>query len=279
MDAGNYTLSLQLEDAAGSALSDAVDFGEFSLERAVPTLSPPTHAAEATMGDAATLNGYDVSVRHGPTRTTQNGLIALNAGAYLDYTLYWQGYSPVVENYHAFVHLVDHNGQPIAQEDHLPGPLFQPPRLWNEAHRQPDVYLLRIPEDTVGGLYQPLVGMYEYDTQDRLPIFVPGEDAPRDDARLAPVKIVQTAPPAPAHKATAHFGELATLIGYDLIVPDDGSSRRRQFRTHASFPGEFDHAGRLHPLCAGPQPGPGHGCAVRQPAPGRRQPDVVVARR
>ena len=222
MDAGNYTLSLQLEDGSGNALSDAVDFGEFSLERAVPTLSPPTYAADATMGDAATLDGYDVSVRHGPTRTTQDGLIALNAGAYLDYTLYWQGFSPVAENYHAFVHLVDHNGQPIAQEDHLPGPLFQPPRLWNESHHQPDVYLLRIPDETVGGLYQPLVGMYEYDTQDRLPIFVPGEDAARDDARLAPVKIVQTAPPRPGHKATAHFGDLATLIGYDLTVPDEG---------------------------------------------------------
>ncbi len=120
------------------------------------------------------------------------------------------------------MHLTDQTGQPIAQEDHLPGPLFQPPRLWNQVSRRPDVYLLRIPDDTPGGLYQPLVGMYDYDTLDRLPVFVPGEDLPRDDARLAPVKIVQPQPPAPAQKSTADFGDLATLIGYDLVLPETG---------------------------------------------------------
>ncbi len=38
---------------------------------------------------------------------------------------------------------------------------------------------------------------------------------------MAPIKIVQPQPPSPVEKADADFGELATLIGYDLIVPDD----------------------------------------------------------
>ena len=222
MGAGTYQIALQLEDSVGGALSEKTALGAFSLASAIPASVPPANMAEATMGDAAILHGYDVDVRHGTARSTQNDLLALDAGDYLEYTLDWSGLDPVERNYHAFVHLTDPTGQPIAQEDHLPGPLFQPPRLWNQVSRRPDVYLLRIPDDTPGGLYQPLVGMYDYDTLDRLPVSVPGEDLPRDDARLAPVKIVQPQPPAPAQKSTAEFGDLATLIGYDLVLPETG---------------------------------------------------------
>ena len=225
MNAGSYQITLQLEDSTGVVLSGQATLGEFSLASTIPASAPPTNlmeanVAEATMGDAAILHGYDVDVRHGTARSTQNDLLALEAGDYLEYTLTWSGYDPVDRNYHAFVHLTDQTGQPIAQEDHLPGPLFQPPRLWNQVNRRPDVYLLRIPDDTPGGLYQPLVGMYDYDTLDRLPVSVPGEEMPRDDARLAAVKIVQPQPPTPAKKVTADFGDLTTLIGYDLVLPE-----------------------------------------------------------
>jgi hypothetical protein len=222
MDAGTYQVTLQLEDSAGGLLSERAALGEFSLASAIMASAPPANVTEATMGDVAILHGYDVDVRRGPARSTQNGLLALEAGDYLEYTLAWSGYDPVDRNYHAFVHLTDSAGRPIAQEDHLPGPLFQPPRLWNRAHRRPDVYLLRIPDDVAGGLYQPLVGMYDYDTLDRLPVYIPGEDVPRDDARLAPVKIVQPQPSSPTEKASAGFGDLATLIGYDLVLPETG---------------------------------------------------------
>ena len=56
---------------------------------------------------------------------------------------------------------------------------------------------------------------------------------------------MQTAPPTADQKATAHFGELATLIGYDLIVPDeglragDGFELTLHFRADSTTPIDF----------------------------------------
>lgn len=146
----------------------------------------------------------------------------VHSGDYLETILYWRATGMVAENYHGFVHLLDHNGQPLAQQDQLPGPFFRPPRLWDESRLQEDVYLLRLPATTPGGLYWPTVGLYEFESLKRLPVYLEGQEEPGDHVRLPALKVVNRQKPRPQHPLDIHFGDVATLAGYDLALPDAG---------------------------------------------------------
>lgn len=128
----------------------------------------------------------------------------------------------MAKNYHGFVHLTDLAGRPLVQEDQSPGPFFRPPLLWDRYYAEPDLYLLRIPTDAPSGLYWPEVGMYDFATQDRLPVRTAGQPTPDDHVRLPPVKIVNHQTHAPTHAVSARFGAMATLLGYDIATPATG---------------------------------------------------------
>jgi hypothetical protein len=109
-------------------------------------------------------------------------------------------------------------GRAIAQEDHVPGPMFHPPALWDQYYLQPDTYLLRIPKDASSGLYWPSVRIYDSDTQELLPVHDQDGKDRGDNYRLPPVKIVRPFSSTPAHKVVAQIGATATLLGYDLAL-------------------------------------------------------------
>jgi hypothetical protein len=94
--------------------------------------------------------------------------------------------------------------------------------LWSRNHLAPDVYLLRIPHAALSALYWPDVGLYDFDSLDRLPVVREGQASEEMRHRLPPVKIVNTALPAGIHDVEFGFAEFAALAGYS-ITPASGA--------------------------------------------------------
>jgi hypothetical protein len=224
LPAGDYRLAVALVDAdddAGATAALPTVIGGFTLP-ASPVDPLPTQPATARFADAIQLTGYDFE---GTTTDGDALLPHIAAGDYLWVTLHWATTQALPENYHAFVHLVDGNGQPIAQEDHIPGPLFAPPAGWTPGRRYADAYLLRIPPDAPGGVYWPTVGMYTFADQERLPAYADAASqqagAQRRCRAAAPLKVVGTARrPAPQEPLQARVGDVFEVLGYDIAAPD-----------------------------------------------------------
>ena len=75
-------------------------------------------------------------------------------------------------DYKVFVHLRDRTGRSVAQADHIPSEALValPTSTWREGETVPNVSYLRVPADTPPGEYQLLVGLYNPDTLERLPV-------------------------------------------------------------------------------------------------------------
>lgn len=223
LPAGDYRLAVALvtDDATGAttAASPTV-IGGFTLP-ASPVDPLPAQPATARFADAIRLTGYDFE---GATTDDDAPLPRIAAGDSLWVTLHWATTQALPENYHAFVHLVDGNGRPLAQEDHIPGPLFAPPASWTPGRSYADAYLLRIPADAPGGVYWPMVGMYAYGNQERLPAYPDAAsqqaDSHADAVRLPPIKVIGASrQPSPQQPLQARVGSVFEVLGYDISVP------------------------------------------------------------
>jgi 4-amino-4-deoxy-L-arabinose transferase-like glycosyltransferase len=96
---------------------------------------------------------------------------ALLRGAPAQLTLFWKPLQSM-DDYKVFVHLRDRTGRTVAQADHIPSEALValPTSTWREGEIVPDVSYLQVPADTPPGEYQLLVGMYNPDTLERLPV-------------------------------------------------------------------------------------------------------------
>ncbi len=97
---------------------------------------------------------------------------ALLRGAPAQLTLFWKLLQPMDVDYKVFVHLRDRTGRTVAQADHIPSEALValPTSTWREGETVPDVSYLQVPADTPPGEYQLLVGLYNPDTLERLPV-------------------------------------------------------------------------------------------------------------
>ncbi len=218
---GTYTLAaaVHARDAAEPLASARI--GQVTLGSLQAPIFQPAAWTEARFGADIRLRGYRYLGRGVDESRAEQEPLTVRAGDYVRLALYWQATSPPATNYHAFVHLVDIAGQPLVQEDQLPGPLFQLPRLWDAYTLWPDVYLLRIPDDAESGLYWPAVGMYDFADLQRLPVYSGTESEPRDDLRLPPLKVLGTGRARPSERLDYRLGEFARLTGYDLEPSSD----------------------------------------------------------
>jgi hypothetical protein len=108
----------------------------------------PAYPMDARLADAVALAGYDLSP-HSP-----------QAGETLQVSLYWEALHPLEADYHTYVHLVDAEGNKVAQSDRQPGGVFYPTTLWQPSERLRDNHVLTVPADTPPGVYRLLAGMY-----------------------------------------------------------------------------------------------------------------------
>jgi hypothetical protein len=108
----------------------------------------PEYPTDLALDDSVLLIGYDLE----PDPPSQ--------GAELRVALYWEVAEGLGEDYHSYVHLVDEEGNIIAQSDHQPGGVYYPSTLWEPDELILDEHNVTIPADSAGRTFQLLSGMY-----------------------------------------------------------------------------------------------------------------------
>lgn len=192
LPAGRYHFELSASDGM------PVSFGEVQITHTQEAVSPAEipHPMTARLGESVRLVGYGLYRDRGIF-----GQQALSPGAvvrpgerlFLD--LYWRADGPVGANYVVFTHLVGatHNpatGNPVwAQDDHEPLRGGCPTSLWLPGRLLRDRYELALPADAPAGEYLLEVGMYRWDTGERLPVSGDGADSESRRILLGTVRV------------------------------------------------------------------------------------------
>jgi hypothetical protein len=82
-------------------------------------------------------------------------------GESIELTLFWQSGGPASRPYTVFNHLIDKNGQLIAQQDNWPVSGSWPPTCWQAGDVIIDQYILTFPADSPTGRYRLFIGLYD----------------------------------------------------------------------------------------------------------------------
>ena len=133
---------------------------------AVPTESAGVMqtAVNVPFGNDITLEGYTLA----PERPF--------AGDVMQLTLFWKTAVSLDTRYKVFVHLLDSDGNLIAQRDSEPGGNLMPTDGWHAGEQIVDNHGLLIPADAPAGTYTIMMGLYEVGGENgRLPIQFEGE--------------------------------------------------------------------------------------------------------
>jgi hypothetical protein len=118
-------------------------------------------------GPAIQLVGYDAL----PPR--------LAPGEELRLALYWQASAKPEQDYSIFVHILDAEGKWVAQQDNMPQNDTFPTTRWSVGPLIDDARLISLPSDLPPGQYQVALGMYLWQTGERLPVYLAdGSQAP-----------------------------------------------------------------------------------------------------
>ena len=112
----------------------------------------------ANFGNQIDLLGFEVADR-------------LSPGAEFDVTLYWEAQRPPEDYYVVFAHLLDADGQLVASHDGPPLDGRYPTMAWLPGDVVPDVHRLVLDPDTPAGMYDLRVGMYQWPSLERLPVW------------------------------------------------------------------------------------------------------------
>ena len=109
---------------------------------------PPPWSLGLTLADTVQLLGTDLRS-------------PLEPGGVLEVALHWQPLRPMDGDYSSFVHLLDAQGQKVAQSDHLPGGVYYPTSLWQPGETLLDVHRLELPAALGPAPHTLLVGFYQ----------------------------------------------------------------------------------------------------------------------
>jgi hypothetical protein len=141
-----------------------VTLGAVRVEDRIHVYAPPDNIipTDAFLGKVAQLEGY-----------TLNAWV-IHAGDCLTLTLYWRAGVEVDTPYEVFVHLVDGQGQLVAQHDSPPANGTLPTSLWVSGEMIIDDHTVCLPPDLEVGPYTLQVGIYNPATGGRLPVSTAG---------------------------------------------------------------------------------------------------------
>ncbi|HEX2908099.1 MAG TPA: hypothetical protein VHO69_14610, partial [Phototrophicaceae bacterium] len=140
----------------------------------------PDVETEIYFGDAIRLLGYDRSAE------------VLKPGETLTLRCYWNATQTPPDNYSLFIHLVPQLGAaPLAQTDGSPAVPERPTLFWNDPSEtlMSPAFQLTLPTDLPSGEYQVIVGLYNYETNQRLPVRSPDGRAFGDAYPLLTVRV------------------------------------------------------------------------------------------
>lgn len=178
LPAGRYRLELVVYELATLLpVGDPIAFDWLSIgELPEPTAHWPALTAPTTWANGLQLAGL------APLPAQ------LMPGDTLELTVAWTSDQPILGDYVVFVHLVNEQGQLIAQRDQEPENGFYPTSAWTAGEQVVDVYTLTLAPDTPPGTYRVLVGWYDRATGERLRTKT-GEDM----SLLATLEVIESA--------------------------------------------------------------------------------------
>ncbi len=171
-----------------------------SLNEVADNLTP----IEADFGDTMRLVGYKV------------GETAVSPGDMVWVTLAWEVLQPMNRDWSVFVHLNDPVlDRPITQRDMFPGQGLLATRLLQPGQHIVNRYLLQIPPTAIApAALELVVGLYDYQTQERLPLV----DHPQSPSALQLAQLSLTAVPGQyPNPVSINFEDEIELVGYGLI--------------------------------------------------------------
>ena len=172
---GDYALSWGLLDPESEQpVGQRLALGDLTVLPIVRTFEAPalSNAVDATFGDALTLVGYDLS--------QANGEILV--------TVYWRAQRRMDRSYKIFAHLLDANGQRVAQHDAVPRQWAYPTTQWDAGEIVADLVTLKLEDANAPRPYEIRLGVYDEQNGERLAAVVAdGVHAPEDALRLATV--------------------------------------------------------------------------------------------
>jgi hypothetical protein len=142
---------------------------------------------------------------------------SLQPGDSLTATLHWQARDMVARPYTTFVHLIDPDGEKVAQADAPPFNGLHPTDHWLPGERLRDSRQLTLPTDAQLGRYQLVVGWYDPVSLERVPL-VDGEDS----LVLAYIPLGQPNADAPGTQIGANLDAQVELLGFDVWRETDG---------------------------------------------------------
>jgi hypothetical protein len=98
-------------------------------------------------------------------------------GEIIRLTLHWKTSEEIETGYKVFLHLLDREGEIVAQRDSEPVGGLRPTSGWGIGEEIWDNYGIILPKELPSGEYQLVVGMYDPTSGERLPIY--GKDGER----------------------------------------------------------------------------------------------------
>jgi hypothetical protein len=154
---GEHFLIVGIVDPKSGARIGAKRIGSIAVKgRARYFGAPsPSNKLDARLGDVARLVGYDLQ----------------SDGRSARLVLYWRALASTPNSYTVFVHVVDAQGNIIAQGDAIPGAGALPTTSWVTDEYLADLHEFSIPRDATPGEYRVWIGMYDPKSNARLPVF------------------------------------------------------------------------------------------------------------
>ena len=139
----------------------------------------PGYPISAQMGASIRLTGYDI--------VPQPSISASQPPTTL--TLHWQSTAKIPIAYTVFTQLIGPDGQVWAQWDNPPQAGRYPTTAWDRTDAVIDRYTLSLREGAPAGDYRLLIGMYDPNSGERLPIKLNGQQQPHNALELTTIFI------------------------------------------------------------------------------------------
>src|SRR5581483_1853998 len=164
---GRYTLEIGLYNVLDGERMDRVNdkgesvdsrlvVGQVKIAPAIARVYAPTHSQWANFDNQIELLGYDLQTDDAPRSYRL--------------ALYWKALSSIPRDYTIFVHVLDSQGNIVAQFDHQPQNGNYPTLIWDANEQVKDDLVLTVAENVPPGNYQIKVGWYDLATGARLRI-------------------------------------------------------------------------------------------------------------
>jgi len=167
---------------------------------------PIEHPVEFYLGDKIRLLGYDLN----PMRLRPGEAIAV--------TLYWKALGEIGTSYTVFNHLLDLQGRVQGQSDGIPGSGHILTTEWYPGEIIVDRYYVVLDPEAPPGEYALEVGMYDWMTLERLPVYDRSGGSLGDPILLGPIRVEPLGLSAYriTHPTAFNLGGKVRLLGYDL---------------------------------------------------------------